>query len=242
MRLFVFVIWCIWRCHCVVPVRTDRMPNGVTVYSLRCGAEAAGMILTDSIARCGPPSYVNILPVVLQRIYASTGYSLIGVYAGGAGICPYRSEKSYMKLLKLALRYMGVDRVKYILCVSGGNDLYYPAWRGEYPAALNGGALALGLALREAAEFSMVVLGGGSGLWGYDTHGDWDSSLYDSFVLRCLAMFVYGVDAVRSGCVELRGIRVCDRIGHVHEDSQDMLTTAFVEWVLLLMRVRLSRL
>ena len=122
--------------------------------------------------------------------------------------------------------------LSWLVPVVCGNDLYK---RGKIPSfdeALLAAVDDLCRRMQEKAACVCAVFGGSSSLWQYAHNLSPDAARrYDAHVERLRARFEErGVPSV-TGAVELSGVILGDKIGHVSIESEELVFTAFETWV-----------
>ena len=78
------------------------------------------------------------------------------------------------------------------------------------------------------AERVLVVGGMSSATWQYD--GAFGAK-YDAACVELSVAFRDAGVSFTSGAAELRGLKLADRIGHVHVESRDVVFAAYFAWV-----------
>ena len=82
------------------------------------------------------------------------------------------------------------------------------------------------------ARVHLAVTGMPSDVWDYQswmTSTSWQQ--YDSNSAAFRALFEKNGAVSITGAAELRGIHLADRIGHIHVDSEAVVTAAYISWV-----------
>ena len=199
-----------------------------------------GCILADSLFRIGKRDSDIPAEEVIHKVFKNTGIVCMLVMVPGMTISPSRDPAlgympaTYLDILKIVS--MRMPFLKYLLCISGGNDAYrhvYGDWRNvDFRESITQPAEDLAKFMRATYPHSAMIIGGSASVWGYledryatVSHG----KLYDEVVehvVRAMDPYV----STATGATELHGIRVRDRIGHIHHDSKEVFIAAVVHW------------
>jgi len=169
----------------------------------------------------------NFFPELLAEIEAEFGVRMAAVCSAGAGFeAGSGSAATFAELLHCVPR-----TCRFIVPIICGNDWYDGFVRPLRASALDA-ARSFCEKLVEREVCSLSVLGMSSAVWGYDK---WMAPLsarrFDEHAAAMAELFgSFGLGSC-TGAAELAGLKLADRIGHVHWDGKAVVFGAIKAWV-----------
>ena len=205
----------------------------------RLSGPYVGAILTDSLLALRPAGASRQL---LQVVYQKTGLRFALFVRSGASIArTHRHGRIFADMIPFLQEYLQASRaagdaqscIRFLLIVSGGNDLYPIVRSGGYARTVTlSAAKSLARSMQEfPCTSAAIVFGASSTVWGYRNWATTkDCEAYDQAVSEVVSAMGEYVTAT-NGAKELAGVQVADRIGHLSRGSYHLLAQAVARWV-----------